>query len=92
MENVKAMKSFCEQFAEPHSFLFDCEDFLYSPESLKCNKLAFLAELFFYFELKPLDCVKDVRKFKAFIKGIYLFIYKLNLDFIGVLFCFNFNF
>lgn len=51
VENLNLIKEFCEKYIRP--FCFNFEDFLYSPMAMKINKLAFIAELFWYFELEP---------------------------------------
>lgn len=35
---------------------------------MKINKIAFVAELFYWFEIKPLVCVRDFSAFKDYIK------------------------
>ena len=35
---------------------------------MKINKIAFIAELFYWFEIKPLVCVRDLNAFKDYIK------------------------
>lgn len=54
VENLNLVKEFCDKYlADSRTFCFNFEDFLYSPLSMKINKLAFIAELFFFFELEP---------------------------------------
>ncbi len=53
VENLNLVKEFCDKFISTKCFCFNFEDFLYSPESLKINKLVLIAELFNWFETSP---------------------------------------
>jgi calmodulin-regulated spectrin-associated protein len=68
VENLNLIKEFCEKFLPNKNklFCFNFEDFLYSPMSLKINKLAFIAELFFYFEIKSVKSVVKSNHFDLF--------------------------
>ena len=54
VENLNLIKEFCEKIIPTKPFYFNFEDFLYSPQSMCINKLTFIAELFFWFEVQPL--------------------------------------
>ena len=85
VENLNLVKEFCDKFIASKPFCFNFEDFLYSPMSMKINKLAFIAELFYSFEVQPLNLVKSNHfdLFKDYIKSNYLIFRKHNLK-IGV--------
>lgn len=72
VENLNLIKEFCEKFLGPKSFCFSFEDFLYSPLEMNINKLAFIAELFYFFEINPIPNLVDVNhfeKFKEYVKS-----------------------
>jgi hypothetical protein len=66
VENLNLIKEFCERFIKTKPFYFNFEDFLYSPPTLKTNKLAFIAELFFWFEVQPLPNFITINHFDLF--------------------------
>lgn len=55
VENLNLVKEFCDKYFNSRPFCFNFEDFLYSPNSMKINKLAFIAELFYWFEVHPIN-------------------------------------
>ena len=73
VENLNLIKEFCEKHLVPfRPFCFNFEDFLYSPASMKINKLAFIAELFYLFEVQPISALvqnNHFELFKAYIKS-----------------------
>jgi hypothetical protein len=72
VENLNLIKEFCEKCVSPKAFCFSFEDFLYSPIDMNINKLAFIADLFYWFELDPMpDLVADnhFEKFKDYLKS-----------------------
>ena len=76
VENLNLIKEFCEKFIITRPFYFQFEDFLYSPLSMKVNKLAFIAELFYWFEVQPLTnfiTPTHYEIFKDYIKSKVLF-------------------
>ena len=68
IENLHLIKEFCEKYFASKPFYFNYEDFLYSPLDFKINKIAFIAELFYWFEIKPIICCKTFPDFKEYIK------------------------
>jgi len=66
VENLNLVKEFCEKYFPSHPYCFNFEDFLYSPSSMKINKLAFLAELFFLFEVQPMSNLIQSNHFELF--------------------------
>ena len=76
VENLNLVKEFCDKFISSKPFCFNFEDFLYSPMSMKNNKLAFIAELFYSFEVQPINLVKSNHfdLFKDYIKSILKFL------------------
>lgn len=74
VENLNLVKEFCEKYIGTRLFCFNFEDFLYSPISMKINKIAFLAELFYLFEVSPnYNLVKSnhFEMFKDYIKSLF---------------------
>ncbi len=72
VENLNLTKEFCDKFILTRPFFFNFEDFLYSPHSMKINKLAFIAELFYWFEVQPLTnfiTPNHYELFKEYIKS-----------------------
>ncbi|CAF0704892.1 unnamed protein product [Brachionus calyciflorus] len=66
VENLNLIKEFCEKCINPRSFCFSFEDFLYSPFEMTINKLAFIADLFYLFELNPLPNLVHENHFEKF--------------------------
>ena len=72
VENLNMVKEYCDKNFATRPFCFNFEDFLYSPSSLKVNKLVFIAELFYYFEVQPISslvCSNHFDLFKDYLKG-----------------------
>jgi hypothetical protein len=87
VENLNLIKEFCDKFLGTRLFCFNFEDFLYSPISMKINKLAFIAELFYIFEVNVTNPstahfikANHFELFKDYIKSnFYLFITYFNI-------------
>ena len=71
VENLNLVKEFCDKFIASKPFYFNFEDFLYSPISMKINKLAFIAELFYSFEVQPVSVINSnhFELFRDYIKS-----------------------
>jgi calmodulin-regulated spectrin-associated protein len=70
VENLNLVKEFCDKFISSKPFHFNFEDFLYSPHSMKINKIALIAELFYSLEVQPINIVlpNHFDLFKDYIK------------------------
>ena len=66
VENLNLVKEFCEKYISPRTFCFNFEDFLYSPYSMKVNKMALVAELFHAFEAQPVPGLIRANHFDLF--------------------------
>ena len=66
VENLNLVKEFCDKFFSTKPFCFNFEDFLYSPHAMKINKLAFIAELFYLFEVQPISNLVRSNHFDLF--------------------------
>ncbi|XP_064597596.1 LOW QUALITY PROTEIN: calmodulin-regulated spectrin-associated protein 1-like [Liolophura sinensis] len=55
--NLRLVRNFCERHLPAKIFHFEYVDLLYCHESLRQNVTAFLAELFYWFEIEKADCV-----------------------------------
>jgi hypothetical protein len=66
VENLNLVKEFCEKYISSKPFCFNFEDFLYCPFSMKINKLAFIAELFYTFEIEPIPNLVRQNHFEVF--------------------------
>ncbi|XP_067666181.1 calmodulin-regulated spectrin-associated protein 1-like isoform X2 [Haliotis asinina] len=53
--NLRLVKTFCEHNMPAGCFPFTYEDLLYTPHTLRENILAFLGELFYWFEIQKFD-------------------------------------
>ncbi len=73
VDNLNLIKEFCDKFIASRPFHFNFEDFLYSPAQFQINKIAFVAELFYWLECKPLICVQNFNRFKDYIKRMKAF-------------------
>lgn len=80
VENLNLIKEFCEKYlTDSKPFCFNFEDFLYSPITMKINKLAFIAELFFYFELEPNRNLISENHFELFQEYIKSRIFEISV-------------
>ena len=68
VENLHLVKDFCDKYFASKPFYFNYEDFIYSPLDFKINKIAFISELFYWIEVKPIICCKTYAHFKDYIK------------------------
>lgn len=75
VENLNLVKEFCEKFIASKPFYFNFEDFLYSPLSMKVNKIAFISELFYWLEIQPIAVVRQNHfdYFKDYVKSMNRF-------------------
>ena len=76
---MNIIKEFCENNFNHKLFCFNFEDFLYSPLLIKTNKLAFIAELYYWFELQPFANTIKPNQFEHFRE--YIKSTKHNLEF-----------
>ncbi|KAK3087075.1 hypothetical protein FSP39_001312 [Pinctada imbricata] len=60
--NLRLVRSFCEKYVGVKCFHLVYEDFLYTHSNLRQNILVMLAEFFYYFEIRRLECVVDPSK------------------------------
>lgn len=58
IHNLQKVQQFCLQYLPQHICFLTLEDFLYLPEQLIRNFLAFIADLLYVFEIQPVDCVQ----------------------------------
>ncbi|KAK6167851.1 hypothetical protein SNE40_021785 [Patella caerulea] len=56
--NLRLVRTFCENHLPLSCFHFTYEDLLYSNNKMKENILAFIADLFYWFEINPASCVQ----------------------------------
>jgi hypothetical protein len=83
VENLNLIKEFCDKYITTKPYCFNFEDFLYSPSSMKINKLAFIAELFYWFELQPVKSLVKYNHFdlfKEYIKSNFYFYHHQNIN------------
>ena len=55
--NLRLIRTFCDKYIPNKTCHFTYEDMLYTKEPLKENFLVMVAELFYWFEIKPLSVV-----------------------------------
>ncbi|CAG2108321.1 unnamed protein product [Medioppia subpectinata] len=57
--NLQLVQFFCEEKLPFNCCFLTLEDFLYLHETIQTNVLAFIADLLFFFEIRPAECVRQ---------------------------------